>query len=359
MTATRLSEEGAVELLTELVGIPSVSGAESRASEFLTARMQALGFTRAYVDEAGNAVGVMGSGPRQLVLLGHIDTVPGEIPVRREDGGDLLYGRGAVDAKGPLAAFTSAVARLGERAGWSVAVVGAVEEEAPTSKGARFAAGCFAPEACVIGEPSGWDALTLGYKGRTFLEYRLVQALAHSAGPERAPAELGVDFWNAVAAETAEFNRGRDALFEQVLPSLLEFRTQSDGLHQEVRLDVSLRTPPGFDDRAWSARLSQLAGEADLALRESVPAWRADRRTPLVRAFLPAIRAEGGHPAFKLKTGTSDMNVVGPAWRCPILAYGPGDSRLDHTPNEHLSLAEYARAIRVLEAALSALTGLE
>ncbi|HSB81098.1 MAG TPA: acetyl-lysine deacetylase, partial [Candidatus Methylomirabilis sp.] len=46
--------------------------------------------------------------------------------------------------------------------------------------------------------------------------------------------------------------------------------------------------------------------------------------------------------------GTSDMNVVGPAWNCPILAYGPGDSSQDHTPHEHLDLAEYHRAISVL-----------
>jgi LysW-gamma-L-lysine carboxypeptidase len=46
------------------------------------------------------------------------------------------------------------------------------------------------------------------------------------------------------------------------------------------------------------------------------------------------------------------MNVVAPVWRCPILAYGPGDSALDHTPREHLDLDEYRRSIRVLERAL-------
>ena len=55
---------------------------------------------------------------------------------------------------------------------------------------------------------------------------------------------------------------------------------------------------------------------------------------------------------FLLKTGTSDMNVVGPAWNCPILAYGPGDSSLDHTPDEHVELAEDLRAVDVLEAAI-------
>jgi LysW-gamma-L-lysine carboxypeptidase len=74
-----------------------------------------------------------------------------------------------------------------------------------------------------------------------------------------------------------------------------------------------------------------------------------------VRAFLPAIRAEGGKPRFKVKTGTADMNIVGPVWNCPIVAYGPGDSKLDHTPHERQDLDEYLRAIRVLAGALAAL----
>ena len=49
------------------------------------------------------------------------------------------------------------------------------------------------------------------------------------------------------------------------------------------------------------------------------------------------------------------MNVVGPVWRCPITAYGPGDSALDHTPNEHISITEYLEAIRVLRRALKGL----
>ena len=74
--------------------------------------------------------------PRQLVLLGHMDTVPGEVPLARE--GDLLFGRGSVDAKGPLAAFIAAVARVGEQPDWTIAVVGAVEEEAPWPSGLRM-----------------------------------------------------------------------------------------------------------------------------------------------------------------------------------------------------------------------------
>jgi LysW-gamma-L-lysine carboxypeptidase len=74
-----------------------------------------------------------------------------------------------------------------------------------------------------------------------------------------------------------------------------------------------------------------------------------------VRALLWAIRAQGGRPRFKLKTGTSDMNVVGPIWKCPIVAYGPGDSSLDHTPDEHIDVKEFCRAILVLARALETL----
>ena len=72
------------ETLLSLVKIYSPSGNEQAAVEALVSRMQILHFTHAFADKAGNAVGVMGDGPRQVVLLGHIDTVPGEIPVRVE-----------------------------------------------------------------------------------------------------------------------------------------------------------------------------------------------------------------------------------------------------------------------------------
>jgi len=86
-------------LIGGLVAIPSVSRNERDAVEWLVDRMRERGF-RASIDAAGNAVGEIGDGPTHVVLLGHIDTVPGEIPVRVEDGD--LVGRGAVDAKGPL-----------------------------------------------------------------------------------------------------------------------------------------------------------------------------------------------------------------------------------------------------------------
>src|SRR5437763_12413198 len=152
-----------VELLRGLVAIPSLSGRERAAVEYLRAAMDGLGFDTA-IDGAGNAVGVLGDGPREVVLLGHIDTVPGEIPVRIEGG--ILHGRGAVDAKGPLATFVCAAARAHQQgiAGLRVVVIGAVGEEAE-SGGAHYVAPRYCPDLCVIGEPGGWERIVLGHKG--------------------------------------------------------------------------------------------------------------------------------------------------------------------------------------------------
>jgi LysW-gamma-L-lysine carboxypeptidase len=79
---------------------------------------------------------------------------------------------------------------------------------------------------------------------------------------------------------------------------------------------------------------------------------RTPRTTPLARAFARAIADAGGQATFKEKSGTSDMNILLPAWGCPMVAYGPGDSRYDHTPMERLPLRDFARSISVLRGVL-------
>src|SRR5258707_14698251 len=115
------------ETLIGLVSQYSPSGQERGAVEWLVARMKSLGYENAFVDEAGNAVGVIGRGPKQVVLLGHIDTVPGEIKVERDN--TSLFGRGSADAKGPLACFVDAVAQVGLKEIGQFVGIGAVEEK--------------------------------------------------------------------------------------------------------------------------------------------------------------------------------------------------------------------------------------
>src|SRR5947199_10853101 len=103
------------------------------------------------------------------------------------------------------------------------------------------------------------------------------------------------------------------------------------------------------------ARLLPPANGAEIVFRGEEVAYRGEKNTALVRAFNNAIRDEGGKPGYVFKTGTSDMNIVGPIWNCPILAYGPGDSALDHTPEEHVPIDQWRRGVDVLEGALRTL----
>ncbi|WP_172812276.1 [LysW]-lysine hydrolase [Chloroflexus islandicus] len=344
----------AVDFLIRLLRTPSLSGHEAAAVQVMVEQMAAFGW-EAFVDESGSAVGHVGTSGPLVVLLGHIDTVPGEVPVRIENG--KLYGRGAVDAKGPLATFVWA-ARRAELAGMlncRLAIVGATEEEAASSRGAHAARDRYRPAFCVIGEPSGWDRITLGYKGRLLAHYRYAQPAAHSAGEQRAAPEQMVDIWRAVEHHCQTVNAGRERLFEQLIPSLRRVQSGSDGITEWVEATVGLRLPPGVDPDALAGTLRELAGPAEVTFEGACPAFQSPRTTPLASAFVRAIRQHGGQPAFLHKTGTADMNVVGPAWQCPIVAYGPGDSRLDHTPDEHVELAEYERAIAVLAEVLGQL----
>ena len=85
--------ETGIELLEEMVSIPSPSTQERELGQWLVTRLRGMGFA-AKRDEVGNVIGFWGSGPREVLLLGHMDTVPGFIPVRRE--GQRLFGRGSV-----------------------------------------------------------------------------------------------------------------------------------------------------------------------------------------------------------------------------------------------------------------------
>jgi LysW-gamma-L-lysine carboxypeptidase len=215
---------------------------------------------------------------------------------------------------------------------------------------------------CIIGEPTGGERVALGYKGRLLADLSVRRPLSHRAGPDATACELAVAYWNRVQAEVAEVNRGRERAWEQLQANIRSFASEDDGLFEAACLALGFRLPTGLEPDELKERLlslrnghGPLPGIFDLRFRGEESAFRAEKNTPLVRAFLAAMREEGASPGFVVKTGTSDMNVVGPIWQRPIVAYGPGDSALDHTPEEHVVIGEWLQGIRVLERVLRGL----
>ena len=356
-------DQTAIDIVEDLVRTPSLSGSERGAVEVFVRHARALGLG-AEIDAAGNGVAWRGRPPEgageyrsrqtQIVLLGHIDTVPGEIPVRIEGG--LLHGRGSVDAKGPLAAMLVGAAGAALPPGVTLIVAAAVGEETPRSPGARALAARLHPDACIIGEPSGVEGVTLGYKGRLIAHAVASTEGRHTASPEASSADQLHDWWACVLDMVGQMNGSAATEFERIQASIRSFGSRHDGLTDAARMTSGFRLPETVDPHIFEGRLASLARPGlSLAFEGHEHAYRTDRNDPVVRALSGAIRERDLRPRPKLKTGTADLNVVAPVWRCPIAAYGPGDSALDHTPDEHLVLEEYLTAIAVLRGAIHVL----
>jgi LysW-gamma-L-lysine carboxypeptidase len=342
----------AEQLLYNIVNTPSWSHNERDAVNLLVDWMQDAGYDQAYVDEVGNAVGIIGNGTRTIMLLGHIDTFGGFPPVRVE--GRTLYGRGSVDAKGSLCAFVASGIQAQLADDVRLVVVGAVEEEAASSKGARHVAEQFSPEWCIIGEPSNWDRITLGYKGRLVLSWFWETELAHSASDTITAPERAFAYWRRVQTFCETFNAERESLFGRLDARLQAINSADDGIMGRTEMTIGFRLPPEMPPDALIAEIGA-DDDAQIEVYGAEKAVAGGRDTELSRVLRRAIRGQGGTPRFVYKTGTADMNVVAPVWNCQIVAYGAGDSNLDHTPNEHIDLDEYQRAIAVLTDALSQL----
>lgn len=368
------------ELLYDLVSTPSVSGAESDAAAVLVDYFEAHG-RDAWTDDVGN---VRAPGDDGVLLTSHVDTVPGHIDVRVEDGETSsasraavdaadgeLWGRGSVDATGPLAAMAAASVATG------ASFAGVVEEET-TSRGARhLVADRDEPDAVVNGEPSGWDAVTLGYRGMLTATYSVATESGHSSRPapnavqyatawtERVQAafdarpavagESGSDAAAAGAEPGAESPpEATDApVFESVTvkPVAFDGGLADDGESVEATVDVQFRLPPGTTAADVRETVAARTTHGAVSWGEPIPPVMASPRTPVAGALRAGIRAAGGDPTHLRKSGTSDANIYAAAWDCPVATYGPGDSALDHAPDERIDLAAFDRGVDALTTA--------
>lgn len=329
-------------LIQQMVELYSPTGSEDSLVEFLIQWATNHGF-HAYKDEVGNFIAIKGTG-REILLVGHVDTVPGKIPVRTEN--NRLYGRGAVDAKGSLACFLEAAATSTH--GRTV-VIGAVDEEG-ASRGARNLLQRFNPSYIIIGEPSGWNGMTLGYKGRFIIEYHEELPREHSSRTTLNCYEQAINFYTTILNYCNDFNQNKK-LFEQIGIKVTSLQTQCTDFLEGISLQITLRLPLGYSLEVIKKIINDNKKTATIKYSDVEEPVKSEKNNKLISSFIGAIRDNNGEPIFKYKTGTSDMNIL-QKYNVPILAYGPGDSALDHTPNESLDLTEYQKAVKVLKVVL-------
>lgn len=349
----------AVDLLRRMVETYSPSGREKRLAHLISDELNSQGF-EVERDSVGNVIGRMAREDPTILLCGHMDTVPGLIPVRIE--GDKLYGRGSVDAKAPLAMMIVAASQLAKD-GYegSLAVVGTVDEEGKGRGIKHLAEANLDHDYAIFGEPTNVRTLTIGYKGNVLLRLACETETGHSSAPwqfqnaieeafeiwrhvknARWPTETSGSWFNSVTACMRGIQGGSVA---SVVPSRCE-------------IQVDFRIPPGITVDEFQNRIFALLEEhqthregvhIEVEIEDFTPAYVADKTSLLVRALSLTIWEMFGNPAkLVYKTGTGDMNLFAQSTGKPTVTYGPGDSHLDHTGNEHVLIGDYLHSIEAL-----------
>ncbi|MGQ9459667.1 MAG: M20/M25/M40 family metallo-hydrolase [Candidatus Bathyarchaeaceae archaeon] len=349
----------AVSLLTRMLEIYSPSGKEEEISNFLAKEMESLGF-RVRKDEVGNVIGEIGHGKPVVLLCGHMDTVEGYIPVRVE--GNKLYGRGAVDAKASLAAMIVAASNfVKEGFPGKILVVCVVDEEGGGKGIKHLVKSGISPDYAIFGEPSGVGKIIFGYKGILTLKITCETPTGHSASPwlfDNA-IEKAMELWRQIRRLhlPEEKLRSRFYSITSCLMKIEGGNASSSVVPSKCDIYVQLRIPPQLtpervlkdvEERIRRFKATSPKVSVRIEIEGSDYAFEADRRSLLVRALSWAIRKTTlNYASFSRKTGTGDMNILGNALKIPVVTYGPGDSNLDHTPNEHIDIQEYLDSIQV------------
>jgi len=370
-----VDEEYIVSIASRLVRINSENppGREAEVASFLAEKLSELGL-KARVDAfdgRANCIAATKDFNRaSLLLLTHLDTVPaGErgawsIPPFEgviRDG--KLYGRGAADAKGCIAAILGALKTLAdsgvELGGGNLAFAAVADEEVESQGVRRLIGKGFRADYAVVGEPTSLQVCT-AHKGRLVALVKFAGRYAHSSRPD-----LGINALYAASEFALEIEEYSKRIARRAHPllgppaiSVTMFRAgEKDnivpGLAEVV---VDYRALPGERPEAVLNELEHVAGNVDqrkgtrhetIVLRWVSPS-EVDARSKIVKVAVEAVRRILGHkPKISGFQATCDMSYLVNDAGIPSIILGPGDLKQAHTVDEWVSVAELVAAAKI------------
>jgi succinyl-diaminopimelate desuccinylase len=361
-----------IELTKALIAAPSITPARGSVFDVLEAALLPLGFTvdRFVAGEAPDgpvenlfAVRHAGPGPH-FAFAGHLDVVPpGEGwtsgAFEPEVRGDLLYGRGAVDMKGSIAAFAAAVATLPAAGTLSLIITG--DEEGPATYGTlalmdRMAAAGLTPDLCLVGEPTSahrlGDTIKIGRRGSTVIDIEVPGRQGHVAYPHladnpiprlvRALAEIdaivldqGTDWFQPSNIEVIDLTVGNPAT--NVIPGKAAARISIRFNDQHRGHDLIERIEGIVHTHAPAAIVrGRVYGEAFLTEPGALSTLVGD-----------AIEAETGiRPELSTSGGTSDARFLSRI--CPVVEFGLLNATM-HKLDEAVALDDLHKLTAIYE----------
>jgi succinyl-diaminopimelate desuccinylase len=363
-------------LLQNLIRCPSVTPADAGAMAVLEAALEPLGFTctRLRFGEIENLFARRGSEGPHLCFAGHTDVVPpGDLagwtadPFGAEIRNGLVYGRGATDMKGGVAAWIAAIASLPRDLPGSLSLLITGDEEGPATDGTVkvlewMEANGQIPDMCIVGEPTSkvvlGDTIKIGRRGSMNVAITLHGVQGHTAYPQRAdnpihrlvrvlhtltttPLDDGSEWFEATTLQVSSFDVGNPAT--NVIPPVAKARLniRFNDLHSSASLTQRIRDVLEAEGARYELDVS-CSGESFLT-----------QPGAFVAALQDATRqAAGLEPALDTGGGTSDARFI--ARYCPVAELGAVGATM-HKSDESTPVEELRALSRLYAAVIAAL----
>ncbi|MBW7883802.1 MAG: YgeY family selenium metabolism-linked hydrolase [Caldilineaceae bacterium] len=373
-----------ISFTRDLVRLPSLSGEEDRVAARVQAEMEALGYDRVWTDANGSVAGIIeGARPGKTLLLdAHTDTVgisPGVAwqhePFGAEVDGDAIYGRGAADMKGALAAMVHAAAASDRsRLQGRVVVSASTMEEVLEGVALQAVMEQTSPDFVVIGEATDLQ-ISRGGRGRAEVHLTTTGRPSHSSAPQLGRNAV-LDMMRVIAA-VEKLELSTDPLMGPAIFALTDIISEPYPGHSVIpsicKVTYDRRLLPGETVAGVLAPLStqhELAGidlkaeigigayraftGAQLRCEKFFPAWLLPADDPYVATALGALHAIGlaaTTSAYRFCTNAAySAGVAG----VPTIGFGPATEADAHVVDEHLALDDLEAAARGYQAIIAA-----
>ncbi|HSJ55797.1 MAG TPA: YgeY family selenium metabolism-linked hydrolase [Anaerolineae bacterium] len=374
--------EAMASFLQDLVRLPSLSTQEDAVARRMADEMRSVGFDEVRTDRIGNVIGRIGAGGGpKLLFNAHMDTVDvgglDRWPVPPYQGtirDGVLYGRGACDMKGGLAAMVYSVRALvdaGVELGGDLYVVGVVQEEPceglamqvlVEEEGIR-------PDFVVLGEPSNLQ-VRVGHRGRIEMQVKVWGKAAHASAPSlgtnaihnAARLIFGIELLAPRLATDPFLGQGTVAVTE-----IVSYAASRNALPDCCEFYIDRRLTLGETERKAVAEIQNIINteevDAEVAVteyeatsytgypcraRNTFPAWVTPEDHPLVQATVRSVRETLGYRPRVGRWGFStDGTYTAGVANIPTVGFGPGEEQYAHTREEQVRLNDVVDAARV------------
>ncbi len=348
-------EELVKKLILDLVSEYTPPGYEYKLTPIIRGWADELGYDEFYTDEVGNVFLRYGSRGKTILLASHLDTVPGKIDARLVQ--DTVYGRGVIDAKGPLTAFIIGAALHRSIMSDCKVYVGGLVREEDDGLGAKYLVEKeFRSDHIIIGEPTNLG-IAIAYRGSILIRILANTIGGHSSAPYMGTSALDklIEFINIIRS------RFNGESFDKVSCAFTILRAGDwpSSLPKEGEAYANIRYPPKHSPENILEEIKDIAQKVGVRLEflSVEKPVEVSVNTKVVRALVRGALRQNLKPKIVKKTGTSDMNTL-VAVSKSIAAFGPGDSRLAHTDCERIKISDIVTASNVVSNALMELSRL-